>query len=47
MGEKVVMSLTLPSEFMLYKMMRACVAVKDVEGLWIYAPPPLTREVME
>lgn len=39
------MSLTLPSEFMLYKMMRACVAVNKVEQLWIYAPPAVMDQI--
>jgi len=39
MADKVILSLALPSEPLLYKMMRACVAVKTPEGLWFEAGP--------
>ena len=36
LAAKVVKGLALPSKFMMYKMMRSCIAVRKVEELWIY-----------
>lgn len=33
---KPILSLALPSQILLFKMMRACIAVKRIEDLWMY-----------
>ena len=37
---KVVQGLALPSRYMMFKIIRACVAVTRVEDLWIYGEEP-------